>query len=147
MASEWMTGTNEWLVLANGIWMDDWDKRLISFGWWHSKGMAGVNEQLTSTNNVLKEWPNLRLWLILRIGSYICITSCVSQEHEGTTNVTFRTWDNVNASLNCHIVFFFLLLLLSNCILVNVLYCSRDIIRTRCLWNPIHGNLLLQGIM
>ena len=70
MASEWMTGTNEWLVLANGIrmddrdkwmisfgygiWMDDQDKQLISFGWWHSKGMAGVSEQLTSTNDVLR---------------------------------------------------------------------------------------------
>jgi len=146
MASEWMTGTKEWLVLANGIWMDDRDKRLISFGWWHSKGMAGVSEQLTSTNDVLKEWPDLRLWLIVRIDVYICTASCVYQEHEGTTNVTLRTWDNVNASLNCHTIFL-LLLLLSNCILVNVLYCSRDVIPTRCLGNPIHGNLLLQGIM
>jgi hypothetical protein len=53
MASEWMTGTNDWLASANdirmddpkwmtetnellasanGIQMDDWDKWLISFG-------------------------------------------------------------------------------------------------------------------
>ena len=141
-----MTGKIEWLVLANGIRMDDRDKWLISFGWWHSKGMAGVSEQLTSTNDVLKEWLDLRLWLIVRIGAYICTASCVYQEHEGTTNVTLQTWDNVNASLNCQTVFL-LLLLLSNCILVNVLYCSRDVIPTRCLGNPIHRNLLLQGIM
>jgi hypothetical protein len=49
-----MTGTNEWLALAKSIRMDDRDKRLISFGWWHSKGMAGVSEQLTSTNDVLR---------------------------------------------------------------------------------------------
>jgi len=142
-----MTGTKNWLALANGIRMDDLDKQLISFGWWHSKGMAGVSEQLTSTNDVLKEWSNLRLWLIVRIGAYICATSCVYQEHEGITNVTLQTWDNVNASLNCQTVFLLLLLLLSNCILVNVLYCSRDVIPTRCLGNPIDGNLLLQGIM
>jgi hypothetical protein len=142
-----MTGTNKWLVLANGIWMDDRDKRLINFGWWHSKEIAGVSEQLTSTNDVLKEWPDLRLWLIVRIGAYICTASCVYQEHEGTTNVTLQTWDNVNASLYCQTVFLLLLLLLSNCILVNVLYCSRNVIPTRCLENPIHVNLLLQGIM
>jgi hypothetical protein len=80
---------------------------------------------------------------------YIYIASYVYQEHEGTTNVTLQTWDNVNASLNCQTIFLLLLLLLllSNCILVNVLYCSRDVIPTRCLRNPIHGNLLLQGIM
>ena len=61
MASEWMTGTNEWLALANGIWMDDQDKQLISFGRWHSKGMAGVSERLTSTNDALIGWPDLRL--------------------------------------------------------------------------------------
>ena len=60
MVSEGMTGTNDWLASANGIWMDDrekeWlasangirrddrDKRLISFGWWNSKGMAEVSE-------------------------------------------------------------------------------------------------------
>jgi hypothetical protein len=27
------------------------------------------------------------------------------------------------------------------------LYYSRDVIPTRCLGDPIHGNLLLQGIM
>ena len=48
MASEWMTGTNDWLALANGIrtddrdkewlasangiWMDGRDEWLISFG-------------------------------------------------------------------------------------------------------------------
>jgi len=35
MASEWMTGTNEWLASANGIRMDDSDARdegMISFG-------------------------------------------------------------------------------------------------------------------
>jgi len=147
MASKWMIGINEWLVLANGIWMDDRDKRLISFDWWHSKGMAGVSEQLTSINDVLRGWPDLRLWLIVRIGASICTASCVYQEHEETTNVTLQTWDNVNASLNCQTVFLLLLLLLSNCILVNVLYCNRDVIPTRCLENPIHGNLLLQGIM
>jgi len=52
-------------------------------------------------NDVLKEWPDLRLWLIVRICAYICTVSCVYQEHEGTTNVTLQTWDNVNASLNC----------------------------------------------
>jgi hypothetical protein len=87
--------------------------------------------------------------LIVRIGARVCAVSCVYQEHEGTTNVTLQTWDNVNASLNCQTVFLLLLLLLllSNCILVNVLYCSRDVISTRCLGNPIDGNLLLQGIM
>jgi len=55
--------------------------------------MAGVSEQLTSTNDVFKEWPDLRLWLIVRIDAYIYIytASCVYQEHEGTTNVTLRT--------------------------------------------------------
>jgi len=81
--------------------------------------MAGVSEQLTSTNDVVREWPDLRLWLIVRIGAYICTASYVYQEHEGTTNVTLQAWDNVNTSLNCQTVFF-LLLLLSNCILVNV---------------------------
>ena len=32
MASEGMPGTNEWLALADGIWIDDRDKQLISFG-------------------------------------------------------------------------------------------------------------------
>ena len=32
---------------------------------------------------------------------HIYTASCVYQEHEGTTNVTLQTWDNVNASLNC----------------------------------------------
>jgi len=32
MASEWMTGTNDWLASANGIRMDDRDKQIISFG-------------------------------------------------------------------------------------------------------------------
>jgi hypothetical protein len=50
-----------------------------------------VSEQLTSTNDVLKEWPDLRLWLIVRIDVYICTASCVYQEHEGTTNVTLQT--------------------------------------------------------
>jgi hypothetical protein len=45
------------------------------------------------------------------------------------------------------LVFFLLLLLLSNCILENVLYCNRDVIPTRCLENPTHGNLLLQGVV
>jgi hypothetical protein len=53
--------------------------------------MAGVSEQLTSTNDGLKEWPDLRLWLIVRIGAYICTASCVYQKHEGTTNVTLQT--------------------------------------------------------
>ena len=53
--------------------------------------MAGVSEQLTSTNDGLKEWPDLRLWLIVRIGAYICTASCVYQEHEGTPNVTLQT--------------------------------------------------------
>ena len=48
-----------------------------------SKGMARVSEQLTATNDVLKEWSDLRLWLIVRIGAYICTASCVYQEHEG----------------------------------------------------------------
>ena len=49
---------------------------------------------------------------------YIYTASYVYQEHEGTTNVTLQAWDNVNTSLNCQFVF--LLLLLSNCILVDV---------------------------
>jgi hypothetical protein len=53
--------------------------------------MAEVSEQLTLINDVLREWPDLRLWLIVRIGAYICIASCVYQEHEGTTNVTLQT--------------------------------------------------------
>jgi hypothetical protein len=53
--------------------------------------MAGVSEQLTSTNDVLKEWLDLRLRLIVRIGAYICTASCVYQEHEGTTNVMLQT--------------------------------------------------------
>jgi hypothetical protein len=53
--------------------------------------MVGVSEQLTSTNDVLKEWPDLRLWLIVKIGAYICTASCVYQEHEGTPNVTLQT--------------------------------------------------------
>ena len=53
--------------------------------------MAEVSKQLTLTNDVLREWPDLRLWLIVRIGAYICIASCVYQEHEGTTNVTLQT--------------------------------------------------------
>jgi hypothetical protein len=32
MAYERMTGTNDWLALANGIQMDDRDERLISLG-------------------------------------------------------------------------------------------------------------------
>ena len=56
--------------------------------------------------------------MIVRIDVYICTASCVYQEHEGTTNVTLQAWDNVNTSLNCQSVF--LLLLLSNCILVDV---------------------------
>jgi hypothetical protein len=112
--------------------------------------MAGVSERLTLRNDVLRGWSNLRLWLIVKIGASICTTSCVYQEHEGTINVTFQTWDNVNASLNYQTVFLLLLLLLlllSNCILVNVLYCSRDVIPIRCLENSIHENLLLQGII
>jgi hypothetical protein len=147
IASEGMIGTNNWLALANGFRMDDRDKWMISFGWWHSKGLAGVSERLTLTNDALRGWPDLRLWLIVRIGASICTASCVYQEHEGTTNVTLQTWDNVNASLNCQTVFLLLLLLLSNYILVNVLYCSRDVTPTRCLGNPKHGDLLLQGIM
>jgi hypothetical protein len=53
--------------------------------------MARVREQLTSTNDVLKKWPDLRLWLIVRIGAYKCTASYVYQEHEGTTNVTLQT--------------------------------------------------------
>jgi len=33
MAFEWMTGINEWLASANGIWRDDQDKSLISFSY------------------------------------------------------------------------------------------------------------------
>jgi len=32
MASEGMTGTNDWLASTNGIRMDDQDKWMISFG-------------------------------------------------------------------------------------------------------------------
>jgi hypothetical protein len=53
--------------------------------------MAGVSERLTLRNDVLRGWPNLRLWLIVKIGASICTTSCVYQEHEGTINVTFQT--------------------------------------------------------
>jgi len=49
-----------------------------------------VSEQLTSINDVLREWLDLRLWLIVRIDAYICIASCVYQEHEGTINVTLQ---------------------------------------------------------
>ena len=53
--------------------------------------MAEVSEQLTLINDVLREWPDLRLWLIVRIGASICTASCVYQEHKGTTNVTLQT--------------------------------------------------------
>jgi len=130
MASEWIIGANKWLALADGIW----------------RGWPGVSGRLTSTNDALRGWSDLRLWLIVRIGASICTASCVYQEHEGITNVTLQTWVVVNASLNCQTIFL-LLLLLSNCILVYVLYYSRDVTLTRCLGNPIHVNLLLQGIM
>jgi hypothetical protein len=53
--------------------------------------MAGVSEQLTSANDALRGWPDLRLWLIAKIGASIYITSCLYQKHEGTTNVTLQT--------------------------------------------------------
>jgi hypothetical protein len=31
MASEWMTGKNDWLASANGIRMDDRDEQMIIF--------------------------------------------------------------------------------------------------------------------
>jgi len=52
--------------------------------------MAVVSERLTLTNDVLRGWPDLRLWLIVRIGASICTVSCVHQDHEGTTNVTLQ---------------------------------------------------------
>ena len=30
MASEWMTGTKDWLASANGIRMDGWDKEWLA---------------------------------------------------------------------------------------------------------------------
>jgi hypothetical protein len=53
--------------------------------------MAGVSERLTSTNDALRGRPNLRLWLIARIGASICTANCLYQEHEGITNVTLQT--------------------------------------------------------
>jgi hypothetical protein len=53
--------------------------------------MVGVSERLTSTNDVLRGWPDLRLWMIVRIGASICTASYVYQEHEETTNVTLQT--------------------------------------------------------
>jgi hypothetical protein len=50
--------------------------------------MVGVSERLTSANDALRGWPDLRLWLIARIGASICTTSYL---HEGTTNVTLQT--------------------------------------------------------
>jgi len=64
---------------------------MISFGRWHSNRLAGVSERLTSTNDALRGWLDLRLWLIVRIGASICTASCVYQEHEGITNVTLQT--------------------------------------------------------
>jgi hypothetical protein len=52
MTSEWMTGTNDWLASANGIRMDDRYGWLISFGWWHPKGMTRMNKLLASTNGI-----------------------------------------------------------------------------------------------
>jgi hypothetical protein len=66
--------------------------------------MTGVSERLTSANDALRGLPNLRLWLIARIGASICTASCLYQVHEGTINVTLQKWDNVNASLNCQTV-------------------------------------------
>jgi hypothetical protein len=43
------------------------------------EGDGRGGEQLTSINDVLKEWSDLRLWLIVRIGAYICTASCVYQ--------------------------------------------------------------------
>jgi len=51
MASKGMTGTNEWLVLVNGIWRDGRDKQIISFGY-ASKGMTGTNNWLASANSI-----------------------------------------------------------------------------------------------
>jgi len=53
--------------------------------------MPGVSEWLTSTNDALRGWSDLRLWLIARIGASIYTTSCLYQKHEGTTNVTLQT--------------------------------------------------------
>jgi len=52
--------------------------------------MTVVSEWLTLTNDVLRGWLDLRLWLIVRIGASIYTASCVYQEHEGTTNVTLQ---------------------------------------------------------
>ena len=41
--------------------------------------MAGVTEQLTSANDALRGCPDLRLWLIARIGASICTTSCYTR--------------------------------------------------------------------
>jgi len=53
--------------------------------------MAGMTERLTSANDALRGWPDLRLWLIARIGASICTTSFFYQVHEGTTKVTLQT--------------------------------------------------------
>jgi len=71
------------------------------------KWMVGTSEQLTSANDDLRGYPDLRLWLIARIDAFICTTSRAYQVHKGTTNVTLQTWDNVNASLNCQTAYYY----------------------------------------
>ena len=62
--------------------------------------MASASERLTSANDALRRYPDLRLWLIARFGAFICTTSRSYQVHKGTTNVMLQIWDNVNALLN-----------------------------------------------
>jgi hypothetical protein len=62
--------------------------------------MIGSNEWLTSTNDALKGYPYLRLWLITRIDACICTTNYAYQIYIEIMNVTPQTWNNINASLN-----------------------------------------------
>jgi len=68
--------------------------------------MAGSSEQLTLANDALRGLLDLRLWLIARIGAFICTASRSYQVHQGTTNVMLQIWDNVNASLNCQTAYY-----------------------------------------
>ena len=92
--------------------------------------MTGVSERLTSATDALRGWAGEDLWGLPSI------------YYEHKEKITIKV------SLNCQIIQLLLLRsLTSNSILLNVLYCSRDITSTRCLGDPVLGNLLLQGTM
>ena len=68
MASEWMTGTNDWLTSANDIQMDDRDKRLAPANgirmddrdkWMIMalERMTRINDKLALADGIRGGWP------------------------------------------------------------------------------------------